>query len=329
MNVSVALCTYNGEDYLEEQLESILNQTYDLYEIVVFDDNSDDSTPSILQEYRNEYPYLFDVNFNEENLGISRNFDRCIRHCEGEVIAISDQDDIWHKEKIDRQIKAFQQNDAVLVFHNSTLISEEADIGDLWSQVSYIPGTARHRQQALNRLFKGNFIQGAATLFDADIRSHLLPIPHTLQYDYFLSFVSLALGGLYDIDEELIKYRQHEDQDTGLDVSTSPIDRMRQITEIDRSEHHAERMDEFKHISNRLKQISEKQDTQWLTQIVEQVDRKCQYEQYESQIYDPKVRTGERLSYIWSNLRSGRYDDFGWAGQITALKDLMGVALIQ
>jgi len=329
MNVSVALCTYNGEDYLEEQLESILDQTYDIFEIVVFDDNSDDSTPSILQKYRNECPDLFDININEKNLGVSRNFDRCIRHCEGDVIAISDQDDIWHEEKIDRQVRAFQQNDAVLVFHNSTLVSEGADIGDLWSQVSYIPGTAQHQQQALKRLFKSNFIQGATTLFDADLRSHLLPIPDTCQYDYFLAFVSLALGGLYDIDEELIKYRQHEDQDTGLEVSTNLIDRMKQITELDRSEHHAERMDEFEQIANRLKQINEKRDTLWLAQIVEQVDRKYQYEQYESQIYDPKVRTGERLSYIWSNFRSGRYDDFGWAGQVTALKDLMGVVLIQ
>lgn len=329
MDVSVALCTYNGEDYIEEQLESILNQTYDLYEIVVFDDDSGDNTASILQGYEDKFPDLFDINFNEKNLGVSRNFDRCIRHCEGEVIAISDQDDIWHEEKIARQVKAFQQNDAVLVFHNSTLVSDGTDIGDLWSQVSYSPGTARQRQQALNRLFKNNFVQGATTLFDANLRSHLLPIPETCQYDYFLAFISLALGGLYDIDEELIKYRQHEDQDTGLDVSTDSIDRVRQVTELDRSEHHAERMDEFEQIANRLKQIYEKRDTPWLTQIVEQVDRKCQYEQYESRIYDPDVRTGERLSYIWRNFRSGCYGDFGWAGRVTAVKDLMGVILIQ
>ena len=329
MDVSVALCTYNGENYLEKQLESILNQTYDLYEIVVFDDNSDDSTPLILQEYKSEYPDLFDINLNEENLGVSRNFDQCIRHCEGEVIAISDQDDIWHKEKIDRQVKAFQQNDAVLIFHNSTLVSKGADIGDLWSQVSYISGTARCRQQALNRLFKSNFIQGASTLFDANLRSHLLPIPKIWQYDHFLAFISLTLGGLYDIDEELIRYRQHEDQDTGLDVSTNLSDQVRQVTELDRSEYHLKRMSEFEHLADRLKQIYEKRGTLWLAQIIKQVNRKCQYEQYESQIYDPRIRTSKRLSYIWSNFRSGRYGDFGWAGQVTALKDLMGVTLIQ
>lgn len=92
--ISVALTTYNGEKYLSEQLESIINQDYKNFEIIISDDNSKDKTIEIINDYKNKYSNII-VNFNSENLGFKKNFEKAISLCNGEFIAFSDQDDIW------------------------------------------------------------------------------------------------------------------------------------------------------------------------------------------------------------------------------------------
>ena len=100
MTTSVALCTYNGEKYLAEQLDSILTQTVPIDEIVVCDDGSTDNTISILEEYESTFPYLFKIYKNKENLGYTKNFEQAINLCDRDIIFLCDQDDIWLKEKV-------------------------------------------------------------------------------------------------------------------------------------------------------------------------------------------------------------------------------------
>src|ERR1700744_3577317 len=92
--ISVALCTYNGEKYIKEQLDSIINQTYTCIEVIIVDDGSTDSTYDIISDYalRDNRIKCFK---NETNLGFNKNFEKAVSLTSGEYIAISDQDDIW------------------------------------------------------------------------------------------------------------------------------------------------------------------------------------------------------------------------------------------
>lgn len=105
--VSVVMCTYNGAKYLREQLDSILNQTYPIYELIVQDDCSTDDTVKILREYKEKYQQVdIYIYANAQNLGFNRNFFTAIQKAKGEYVAISDQDDIWEKEKIEIQMNS-------------------------------------------------------------------------------------------------------------------------------------------------------------------------------------------------------------------------------
>lgn len=94
--VSIVMCTYNGEQFLREQLDSILAQTYPIHELIIQDDCSTDHTADIVREYARQYPFIrFHANIS--NLGFNRNFQDALSKAEGDYIAIADQDDIWYK----------------------------------------------------------------------------------------------------------------------------------------------------------------------------------------------------------------------------------------
>src|SRR5687768_17349654 len=100
MKISVAMTTYNGASYLREQLDSILAQTRMPDEVIVCDDRSTDATPELLREYSARAPVPMTIVFNEQRLASTKNFEQAIRLCSGEIIALSDQDDVWYPHKL-------------------------------------------------------------------------------------------------------------------------------------------------------------------------------------------------------------------------------------
>ena len=99
------MCTYNGEKYIKEQLESILNQTIAIDEIIICDDGSNDKTIQIIEEIQLEYPNKISLYKNQVNLGSNKNFEKAITICSGDYIFLSDQDDIWKNNKVEKIIK--------------------------------------------------------------------------------------------------------------------------------------------------------------------------------------------------------------------------------
>src|SRR5690554_6867365 len=97
--VSIVLCTYNGERFLREQLDSLVRQDYPNLEIIALDDDSSDLSYEILKEYEHRFDFITAIK-NPENMGYLRNFEKGISLCHGDYIAMSDQDDIWHTDKI-------------------------------------------------------------------------------------------------------------------------------------------------------------------------------------------------------------------------------------
>lgn len=108
-SVAVVMCTYNGEKFLREQLDSILDQTYPISEIIIQDDRSTDGTVALLRQYEERHPNIH-VFVNEQNLGFNLNFKTACMRPTADLIAISDQDDVWFKDKIERQVAAMGEN---------------------------------------------------------------------------------------------------------------------------------------------------------------------------------------------------------------------------
>ena len=120
--ISIAMTTYNGEKYLREQLDSILNQTYKDFELIICDDCSTDSTVQIIKSYIDPRIKLF---INEKNLGFKKNFEKAIKLCTGEYIALSDQDDIWELDHL--KILYDKINGADLICGNNLIFNQNGD----------------------------------------------------------------------------------------------------------------------------------------------------------------------------------------------------------
>lgn len=108
--VSVVICTYNGEKYIAEQIDSILSQTYTLNEIIIQDDCSTDNTFNILERYSNKNNRI-KIFRNDKNIGFNSNFKSAVKRAKSDFIAIADQDDIWYSEKIAKQVTAIGDHD--------------------------------------------------------------------------------------------------------------------------------------------------------------------------------------------------------------------------
>ena len=108
--VSVVMCTYNGAKFIREQLDSIISQTYPIYELIIQDDCSTDETVAIIKEYMEKYSFI-KLYVNEQNLGFNQNFKSVVMKATGDYVAISDQDDVWFSEKIEKQVSAIGNAD--------------------------------------------------------------------------------------------------------------------------------------------------------------------------------------------------------------------------
>lgn len=207
--VSIALCTYNGERFLKEQLDSIVGQIYQNLELIIVDDHSTDNTIKILHEYAEKHPFI-KVYLNSTNLGYIKNFEKAMKLCSGSLIALSDQDDIWQKTKIEKQVEAIGEN--VLIYHDSKFIDHEGK--PLGKNMSDLMNLYRGDQPEVFLFF--NCISGHSVLFKKKLLDIMLPFPSTYFHDWWMVYVATNLGSIHFLTEPLVHYRQHTNTDTNL-----------------------------------------------------------------------------------------------------------------
>jgi glycosyltransferase involved in cell wall biosynthesis len=200
--ISIVLCTYNGEDFLRAQLDSLVAQTYANLEFVVCDDCSTDGTRAILEEYARDE--RFRLHFNEENLGYSRNFEQGTAMTRGQYISFCDQDDIWMHDKIERLYKAIEGYS--LVFSDSLLVDKEGkSLGKKLSDIRRLLSFSDTKGFVFY-----NMVSGHTMLIERAVLEKGLPIPHKEYHDWWFAVIAATLrGGLY-LDEVLTHYRQHD-----------------------------------------------------------------------------------------------------------------------
>ena len=209
--ISVALCTYNGEKYIREQLESILSQTEPVDEIVICDDRSSDRTVETAAGIRDSHrgKTRIRIEVNDRNLGVSKNFEKALSLCSGDIIFLSDQDDIWDPEKVRRVREALEKDPrCLLVFTDAKLIDGEGnDLGQSLWDVS----KPRLKETYSAADFTGlRFITGATAAIRRELLEHTLPVPECWIHDAWLAINAAVYGGVAHLDEKLISYRQHE-----------------------------------------------------------------------------------------------------------------------
>jgi len=214
MKISVALCTYNGARFLEEQLRSLSSQTRPPDELVVCDDGSTDETADVVSSFAERAPFHVSYARNELRLGVTRNFERAIAQCTGDVIFLCDQDDFWMAEKIRTLMGVFEGDESVgLVFSDAIVTDSQLRPSGytMWEAVELTPKRQLQMNsgECLGILVRRHVVTGATLAFRASLRQHILPIPNRSYHDAWAAAVSAMHSKIVAIKTPLILYRQH------------------------------------------------------------------------------------------------------------------------
>lgn len=225
--ISIALATYNGERYLPQQLLSYASQSRIPDQLVVCDDRSSDNTVNILKEFSSEAPFPVVVCVNDYNRGTGVSFSRALELCNGEIIAFSDQDDVWLPDKLLEIERAFIDKP-----HISYVISNAIVVDDCLNTLGY----SLWHQRKFTDYWQHQFENGhelevflrltVTTGMTTAIRSHLRrfgpPQPSSVNHDAWY----IPLAAIYGhegalIKKALVKYRQHAVQQYGAKETNS------------------------------------------------------------------------------------------------------------
>ena len=208
--VSVAMATYNGEKYIAEQIDSILRQTYKNIELIICDDCSTDKTIDILKKYEKNYNNI-KLYLNNSNIGLNKNFEKAIKLCNGEYIAISDQDDIWNDDKIEVLLNNIGNNDLIC--------SKKIDIDDNNTILPDIHAMSfefakRFKYDELNflNIFFVDIVWGCTSLIKKEFLLKCLPFPASeiIYYDHWICIAAFVKKTLKYLDIATIKHRIHQ-----------------------------------------------------------------------------------------------------------------------
>ena len=200
--VSIVLCSYNGEQFIAQQIQSILLQTFEDFECVICDDNSTDNTLNIVKEFE-ERDSRVKVYSSNKNVGYIKNFEKAIGYASGQFIALSDQDDWWEENKIQLLLDNIFEFD--LIYSNSIFVNKELEP---------LGKTFKTKKNMITshdplHLVIDNCVSGHASLFKKELYQKSYPFPNLIPHDWWLAYNALLNNGIKYIDKDLVKYRVH------------------------------------------------------------------------------------------------------------------------
>lgn len=200
--ISVVMATYNGERFLQQQIDSILQQSLPPAELIIMDDCSKDGTLGILNDYAAKNP-IVKVFSNEVNIGFVKNFEKGISLTSGNFIALSDQDDIWVPDKLEQLFNGI--GDALLIYSNSELVDEAG--GSMHKKMSDIKNQIGFNSSLMFVI--GTWAPGHAFLFKRVLAEKCIPFPDLVAHDFWLAFMATCYQPVKYLAEPLVLYRQH------------------------------------------------------------------------------------------------------------------------
>lgn len=323
--VSVALCTHNGERFIEDQLLSILAQSQPPIEIVLSDDASTDATVELARNavkgYIEAHPDCMTrlhVMQNPKALGVVKNFEQAILACGSELVALSDQDDTWAVDKLEQAVAIFARRPGLLLLHTDARLIDEAGAvlpGSLFGVLG-VNGRLQHEihdGSAFELLLRRNLVTGATTIIRRHLAQIAVPFPTSWVHDEWLAIIASVIGELDLLPNPLIDYRQHESNQIGA-RRLSAVGKLRRVIEpgADRNRRLLARALE---LVRKLEELGEAVSSSRLTAA----QRKLLHEQARSSL---QPRRWARLIPILREVLSGRYKAFG-GGFVDAARDLV------
>lgn len=234
--IDVLLATYNGEKYLKEQIESILNQTYSNIRLIISDDCSTDNTRKIIEEYAQKDKRVV-YYFQENNLGYIKNFEFLLTKVENEIYMLSDQDDFWMPEKIENTYKRLKDTNSDLVFTDLEVVDE--NLQQIYPSYNDYMNLTRKIKKYIHsyRLeYLYNCVTGCTLMSKKKFLSLILPLPLTSPkyaiHDVWIACTIANNGKIEYLDEKTIKYRQHGNNQVGSNKPTHKFSKMEQTREF-------------------------------------------------------------------------------------------------
>lgn len=310
-DISIAMCTCNGELFLLEQLESIAKQTVLSDELIICDDQSTDETLKVVQDFQKKSPFHIKIYSNSSKLGPTKNFEKAISLCNENMIVLSDQDDVWCPNKLERIISVFKNYPKIgYLFSNAMIVDEKLQNSSftMWERISFdfMQRKDYKQGQQLKVLLKHNVVTGATIAFRVGLRKLILPIPEQWIHDAWIALLLSAanIKGTF-IEEPLIKYRQHSNQIIGTKVLS--FNEQIQKAYLNKLDYYELLSKSFENVLNRLALMDKlSANTELLIQ---------------SKIHHLKIRQmihlvqyWKRWYWIFKEILNGRYNCFsnGW-----------------
>lgn len=200
--ISVCIATYNGEKYIKAQLDSIMEQLGFEDEVIISDDGSEDKTKEIVLSYGDDRIHLIQ---NLKEHGYTKNFENSLEHAKGDYIFISDQDDVWKSNKVERCLEALKTSE--IVIHDAEVTNErlETIAKSHFKKYNVKPGFWK-------TIIRTRYT-GACMAFTKRFKEISLPFPKNqvlCPYDYWLAYLGFYKKNVKILDEQLILYRRHE-----------------------------------------------------------------------------------------------------------------------
>lgn len=224
--ISLVMTTYNGEKYIIEQLDSILSQSVQPDEVLIFDDGSVDQTVILVNDYINRYKLSnWKIHVNKENLGFNKNFRHALNESNGDIVFLCDQDDIWMKDKIEKMMQHLNRDNILSLASDFVLIDENGkninsnDIRDKYGMLDFNINEFSLTEVSYEDLIMKNYAQGCTMAVKKELIQLLKQDEiNNLEHDWSLSLIAAIHSGCYFYKEPLIKYRVHADNTIGLDT---------------------------------------------------------------------------------------------------------------
>lgn len=221
--ISVAMTAYNGEKFLKEQLDSIIKQSRQVDQLVVCDDGSKDGTVGLINEFSLTAPFPVKVVINEKNLGSTKNFEKAISLCEGDIIILCDQDDVWLYDKVKILEDVFLANPQCLMAFTDAMVVDEMNnpLYKLWPVFNFNKKeqTLLKKGDGLKIFIGNNVVTGATAAIKKSLFEKAYPFPAKLVHDYWMAAISVLDGSLFFSDAVTINYRSHSAQQLGTGTS--------------------------------------------------------------------------------------------------------------
>ncbi len=311
--ISVALCTHNGAQYVGEQVRSICQQTRPPQEIVLSDDASQDDCVEVARRVVDEcnaragQPIALHVLRNTTALRVTKNFEQAVRACRGELIALSDQDDVWVPDRLARMAEQFERRPDLLLLHTDARLVDGAlrDLGQsLFHALEVEPVELEriHGGRAFDVLLRRNLVTGAATVFRRSLLEAALPFPPEWLHDEWLGIIAAATGRVDLLEQPLIDYRQHGGNQVGA-KRDALMDKLRKAFGS-RGDTHVKRAVKAELLLQRLIDLGDRVPPAF----IDKARLKVAHQRFRAAL--PEARLA-RYAPVFREIMTGRYNEFG------------------